>query len=148
VCSPNISSRESCPDRIVPDFGKVTEHSVESQPKVPCNVLKEAPSGSYLANKPFNLRPQVPRVRFTRPLARNAERLAGIAANEANHLTAPRPAIKGSNIRPDRRFIQPTLLHLVNQVRAAERFSLHVTDAASLRHSDSKSEVESSDARA
>lgn len=46
VAGPNVGRSNSDPLRIEPDRGKVSEHGVESQGNVPCDVLTDEVSGS------------------------------------------------------------------------------------------------------
>ena len=43
--------------------------------------------------------------------AGGAERLAGVSGRKNIHLTAPRAAVEGGNVRPDRRLIQSRVFH-------------------------------------
>jgi hypothetical protein len=65
------------------------------KPKVSSHVLEKAPSRFNLSDDSFDARPEVARVVDSEPLPGNREGLAGIAANDASHLSAPRSAIEG-----------------------------------------------------
>jgi hypothetical protein len=70
-------------------------------------------------------------------------RLAREAANDAIHEAAPAWTVEGSEVRPDRRVVQPARLNALRQDAGFSDFSLHVADAASMRHSESDTCVES-----
>ena len=55
--------------------------------------------------------PEVPRVLRAPALARDGERLARIARSDDVHRAAPRAAVEGGNIVPDRRRIQGRVFH-------------------------------------
>ncbi|GAB2960511.1 hypothetical protein GCM10027075_70390 [Streptomyces heilongjiangensis] len=46
VCGADVGRAYTAPFRIEPERGKVTEHGVESEGKVTCDVLKDRESGS------------------------------------------------------------------------------------------------------
>jgi len=81
-------------------------------------------------------------------LTRAAKGLAREAANEAIHDAAPRAAVEGSQIRPNRRIIQPPFFHARRQDFAAVGFVFNAADDASSRDRHSDAEVESAAAGA
>ena len=99
------------PLRIEPEVGKVTEDSIESQPKVACDVLQEHDTGSHFANDSSNPRPKVPGIIFAEPLPSITERLARVSRSDEIHDAAPRSAVEGSQVVPDRSAIQGRLVH-------------------------------------
>ncbi|GGW68189.1 hypothetical protein GCM10010340_52890 [Streptomyces griseoloalbus] len=70
------------PFRIEPEGGKVPKYVSESDPKMVCDVLKEANPGAKYANGGGNVGPDVPGIGGSFHLAGDAERLAGIAAGQ------------------------------------------------------------------
>ena len=60
------------------------------------------------------------------------ERLARVAANDSIHEAAPRSAVEGSQVRPDRRCVQLARFSTRRQKRGAVDFPLHVADRASM----------------
>jgi len=64
------TSRDTVPDSIIPDLGKVSENSVHPETKQAWDVLQEDEAGSYLASQSFDLRPE------TRPCTFEASALA------------------------------------------------------------------------
>jgi len=63
-------------------------------------------------------------------LARDAERLTWIAASEDVHRATPRVAIEGSNIVPDRCFIQGRVFHPRHEGGRCIGFPLDVTHSS------------------
>ena len=111
VWGTKVSRAHNAPFRIEPEPGKVSEHSLEAQGKVPADILQEDEAGSYLAKDPSNVRPKVPLVGLASPLARDGEGLAGVAGRDEIHSAAPRSAIEGREIVPDRSRIQGLVFH-------------------------------------
>jgi hypothetical protein len=85
VGSPDLRRAYKRPLRIEPERGKVGEDGVESQSKVPCDVLKDRDSGSKYAKGVCDVRPDVPLIFGSFPEASCAEGLAGVAAADDVH---------------------------------------------------------------
>src|SRR3954470_1546290 len=91
------------PFRIEPERGQVTEDDVEPANNESCDVFHEDVARSYLANDASEVSPEsaalasdpgaVPGV---------ADVLAREAASNAIHEAAPRSAVEGGNVVPDR----------------------------------------------
>jgi len=77
-------------------------------------------------------------------LARDAERLTWIAASEDIHCATPRVAIEGSNIVPDRCFIQGRVFHPRHEGGRSIGFPLDVTQSSIPGTGNGKPEVDSS----
>lgn len=123
---------------------EVGANNVEvSEPKVSAHVLEEAPIWLTLSDDSGDGRPEVAGVSGSEPLAGHAERLAGVSANDASHLSTPRLAVEGVQIRPDRRVIQGTVRNTRCQDFAGSDFVFQVANCASAWESQSDSEVES-----
>lgn len=86
------------------DFGK-------SQIEVPFDVLGEDRHWLDLRDQALDLRPEVTRVVLSAPLAGKAERLARIAGSEDMNSVAPRSAVEGAQVVPDRRWLQRLVFH-------------------------------------
>ena len=76
------------------------------------DVLEKAPLGLDFTGDAGNVWPQVAWVIGSAFFPRDAERLTGISGSDAINFAAPACAIEGSNIRPDRRRIQPSCFHM------------------------------------
>ena len=109
------------------------------------DVFEEAEPWAYLPHNPVHIWPEVARVVFTFLFSGNGEWLARISCSDAIHKATPWLAVKGSQIRPNRRFVQTFVFHARCQDFARKGFDLDKTDCSSiwLRHSDA--EVESAD---
>lgn len=144
----NIGRPYKAPLRIEPEVGKVSENSVESQPKVACDILQEDEAGSHLANDSQDLRPEVALVLLSSPLPRNRERLARVSGSDDIHAATPLAAVEGSQIRVNRRVVKRPFVHASRQDLADRVLPLHETDRSSAWKRQSDSEIESSDAGA
>ena len=109
------------------------------------DVLEEAPGGLALPDHSSDIWPEVAGVVLPVAMAGETERLAGVAASDEIHDSTPRASVEGSQVTPDRRRSQATLLHLRRQSGDGERFPLHHADRASAsepRSSSSSVEAE------
>jgi hypothetical protein len=82
VGSAGVGRSYKPPPRVVPQGGKVTEDSDESQPKVVCDVLQQHMSGSKYPNGTGDVGPEVSLIRFSELQAGRRERLTGVAGRE------------------------------------------------------------------
>jgi hypothetical protein len=103
-------AEESC-EHLETQSLKVAGDLVESEPEVPGDVLEEDTSRSYLGDDPPDLGPEVPRVIGSPSPSGGREGLARVARKDEIHSAAPRAAIEGLQIVPDRRAIQGRVLH-------------------------------------
>ena len=83
----------------------------EAEAEMMGDVLEEDEGRLTLANDAGDMRPEVPRVVRAPALARDGERLARIARSDDVHRAAPRAAVEGGNVVPDRRRIQGRVFH-------------------------------------
>jgi len=111
VGSAGAGRADHAPLRIEPQRGKVSEHGVESQPNVACDVLKTYEGRFALVDDPPDLGPEVPIVGVSEPLAGDAEWLARVARSDEIHAATPRSAVEGSQVVEDRRAIQGLFFH-------------------------------------
>lgn len=144
----NFCRRKQARFDAVAHFGKVCEDAGGSQGQVPLDVFEEAPFGLHLPNDPADVRPEVAGIVLTAPLTSEAERLAGIAGSEEMNAAAPRAAVEGGNVRPDRSLIQGLVCHPRHESGRREGFPLDVTNRAISGLGDVQAEFEPSDAGA
>ena len=109
--------------KAVRDLGK-------SQIDVSLDIFGEHGGRPDLADDPFNLGPQVPGIVLAPAFSGEAERLAGIAGSEDMNAAAPRSAVEGSQIVPDRRAIQGRVFHPCHESGRCVGFPLDVTHSA------------------
>jgi hypothetical protein len=111
VASTDFSRREHARSNAVAQAFKASGDLRESHVKMADDVLAEHPLRSDLADDPGDVRPEVPRVRFAKSLAGEAERLARVARSEDIHAATPRAAVEGAHVRPERRLVQGFVFH-------------------------------------
>jgi hypothetical protein len=105
------------------DFG-------EAEAEMMGDVLEEHEGWSALADDPGDMRPEVARVVCAPALARDGERLARIARSDDVHRAAPRAAVEGGSVVPDRRRIQGRVFHPRHEDGRGVGVPLDVTHSA------------------
>ena len=112
------------------------------------DVLEEAPFGRDLADDARDLGPEVARVLLAAPVAAQREGLAGITGKDAMNAAAPRAAVEGSQIVPDRSRCQGRVRHPGHEDRRGESVPLDETHSAVSRLGQMQAEIEASDSGA
>ena len=136
-------SAEQIPRRIVPDGGQSTEDgSEQSEPNKSRDVFENNPSGLNLPNDALDIRPEPPLVLGAELLARGADGLTWEASRDEIHNSAPRSAVEGCEIVPDRSSIQGRLFHPCHESGRCECFPLDVTDGAVVGEGDGEAKLE------
>lgn len=79
--------------------------------QVSCDVFEEHDSRLYFSNNPKYIGPQVAFIALAKALSSEAERLARVSRRDEIHDPAPRSAIEGLEIVPDRSPIQGRVFH-------------------------------------
>ena len=102
---------ETAPLRIEPELGKVGEDVREPGPNKSGDVLQEHVSRSHVSNDPGNVWPDPSLIIDTSTFAGCGERLARETGSDEIHASAPRCAVKGREIVPNRRRVQGRLAH-------------------------------------
>jgi hypothetical protein len=92
------------------------------------NVLEKAPLGLDFTGDAGNVWPQMPWVIGSAFFPCDAEGLAGVSGSDTINFATPWLAVKGSNIRPDRRRIQPSCFHMRNKEAGDIGFPLDSTN--------------------
>ena len=108
-------SGDNIPFRIEPESGKVGEDVDESLADESRDVLQQDPSGSHVSDDATDRWPEPTVVVHTKALARRRERLAREAGSDEIHSAAPRLAVEGPDVRPDRSVIQARLRHPLHE---------------------------------
>lgn len=109
------------------------------------DVLEEAPFGADIGDDPRDLGPEVARVFFALAVAGKAERLAGIAGSDNMNAAAPRSAVEGSQIVPDRCRSQGRVRHPRHESGRGETVSLDMTHSAVSGFGEVQAKVEAPD---
>jgi hypothetical protein len=105
------------------DFG-------EAEAEMMGDVLEEHEGRLDRAGDAGDMRPEVARVVRAPALARDGERLARIARSDDVHRAAPRAAVEGGNVVPDRRPIQGRVFHPRHEDGRGVGVPLDVTHSA------------------
>jgi hypothetical protein len=111
---------------------------------MPADVFKEAEARLDLAHDPCDVGPEMPWVFVAELASGDGERLARIAAMDDIHQAAPRSAIEGANVVPDRRAIHGRVLHPRHERGRRIGFPLDVTHSSISGVGDVQAEVETS----
>ena len=128
-------------DQSFGDFG-------EAEAEMMGDILEEHEGRLDLGNDPGDMRPEVARVVCTAAFTSDAERLARIARSDDVHRAAPRTAIEGGNIVPDRRAIQGRVFHPRHESGCGEGFPFDMAHSTISGDGQDESEVETARARA
>ena len=123
------------------DFG-------EAEAEMMGDVLEEHEGRLDLADDAGDVRPEVARIVRAPALARDGERLARIARSDDVHRAAPRAAVEGGNVVPDRRLIQGRVFHPRHEDGRGVGVPLDVTHSAISGACEVQPEVEPAGARA
>ncbi len=108
------------------------------------DVFEEDPFRGDLVDDAGDGRPEVAGIIGSPSVAGLAEGLAGITGREEIHAAAPRSAVEGSQIVPDRRRSQGRVFHPGHESGRGVGFPLDVTHSSIAGLGDVKAEVETS----
>jgi hypothetical protein len=149
----HVGRSKSSPFRIEPHAGKIPENSLSwFDIKQSWNVFKTYPdSGSNFANDPRNVEPEAGALAVdSGPPSGVTEVLAGETRSDEIHAAAPRFALEGCEIVPNRRSLQGRSFHPFHEESRSTCFPLNVTNNAQgvVSEEDSESQLEGTDAGA
>ena len=128
-------------DQSAGDFG-------EAEAEMMGDILEEDEWRLDLADDAGDMRPEVARIIRTPAFARDGERLARIARSDDVHRAAPRAAVEGSNVVPERCAIQGRIFHPRHESGCGEGFPFDMAHSTISGNGDGKPEVEPASARA
>lgn len=94
------------------------------------DVFEEHPFGLDFADDARDVRPEVAGVVGSPPVSGRRERLAWVPGREEIHAAAPRLAVEGLNVVPDRSLIQGLVFHPGHESGRGECFPLDETNSA------------------
>ncbi|GHC33694.1 hypothetical protein GCM10007291_38480 [Gemmobacter nanjingensis] len=122
-------------DQSCGDFG-------EAEAEMMGDILEEDEGRPDLVDDAGDMGPEVARVVGTPALARDGERLARIARSDDVHRAAPRAAIEGANVVPDRRAIQGRIFHPRHESGCGEGFPFDIAHSTISGDGEDKPEIE------
>lgn len=111
---------------------------------MPADILEEAEGRFGFAHDAGDVRPEMSRVFVAELASGDAERLARIAAMDEIHHAAPRSAVEGGNVVPDRRAIQGRVRHPRHERGRRVGIPLDVTHSSIGWHGDMQAEIKPS----
>jgi hypothetical protein len=145
VVSSDLVRSQHKPLRIEPERGQISEDDVEASNNESCDVLHEDVLRSNLANDASEVSPE------SAALALDADPVPGVAdvltreaASDAINEAAPRSAVEGGNVVPDRSLLQGRVFHPGHDDCRGEGFPLDVTHSSGPGDGEAESEVEAS----
>lgn len=115
----------------------------KTQGDVAFDIFEEHPSGTDLSHDAGDFGPKVAGIGFAATVSGLAEGLAGITGRDDMNAAAPRSAVEGSQIVPDRRRSQGLVCHPRHESGRRMSFPLDVTHSAISGLGDVQAEVES-----
>jgi hypothetical protein len=127
---------------------EVSPHGVKAASKVSCDVFEEDACWAYLLNNPVHIGPEMARVSLSSALSSGAEWLARVACSEEIHCSAPRSAVEGLEIVPDRSRSQLLCFHPGHESGRCTGFPFDVTHTAVLGQDEMHPEFEAPCSRA
>ena len=128
-------------DQSCGDFG-------EAEAQMMGDILEEDEGRLDLGDDTGDMRPEVARVVRAPALACDRERLARIARSDDVHRAAPRAAVEGSNVVPNRRAIQGRVFHPRHESGCGEGFPFDMAHSTISGDGDGEPEVEPASAGA
>lgn len=109
------------------------------------DVLEKAPLGASFPHDPGDFGPEVSGIVLALPVPREGERLARIAGRDEMNAAAPRSAVEGSQVVPDRSRRQGRIRHPGHEHRRGKGVPLDETHSSVSGFGEVKSEIEASD---
>ena len=122
-------------DQSCGDFG-------EAEAEMMGDIFEKDEGRFDLADDAGDMRPEVTRIVRSPALARHGERLARIARSDDVHRAAPRAAVEGSNVVPDRRLIQGRVFHPRHEDGCGVGFPFDMAHSTISGDGDGEPEVE------
>lgn len=108
---------------------------------MPADIFEETERRSDFINDASNMRPEMARIFVAELSSCDAEGLAGIASMDDIHRFAPRFAVEGLNIVPDRSLTQSLICHPRHERGRSIGVPLDVTNSSISGDGDVESEV-------
>jgi hypothetical protein len=145
-----ISADGTCGNAVpldtIPARGQVSENSANvGVSKQTWDVLQEHVAGSYFANDPPNVGPEVTRVFFSELFSGDAERLTWETRSDDIHDTTVSPAGECSQIMEDRGVVKASVSYSLSENFTAIPIYLHISNGTESPNKPLKGKRESAD---
>ena len=128
-------------DQSAGDFG-------EAEAEMMGDILEKDEGRLDLADDAGDVRPEVARILAAEPSACDRERLARISSSDDVHRAAPRAAVEGSNVVPDKSLIQGRIFHPRHESGCGVGFPFDMAHSTISGDGDGEPEVEPASTRA
>lgn len=145
VARTDVLSREQYRRHAVAQAFQVGNDVLEAKRHVAGDVLEEAERRRDLPDDSSDVGPEVSGILSALARSRKAEGLTGVASSDEIHSAAPRSAVEGREIVPDRSRIQGRFLHPGHEDGRCEGFPLDIAHGAT---PSGQSEVDAADSGA
>lgn len=139
-----FSRREQARLWRVAHLAKVSGDVGVSQGQVPFDVFEPDPLWIDLADDASDLGPEVARIGCPPAHSGIAEGLAGITGTDEMNAAAPRCAVEGSKVVPDKSFTQGRVCHPRHESGRRVTFPLDETHSSVVRLGEVEAEIETS----
>lgn len=139
-----FSRREQARFWAVAQLAKVSRDVGKSQVDMAFDIFEEGPFRSHLVDNAGDVGPEVSGIVCAAALAGAAEGLAGIAGSDDMNAAAPRAAVKGFEIVPNKRLAQGLVFHPGHESGRSMGFPLDVAHSPISALGDMEAEVEAS----
>lgn len=143
VASADFSRREQARRNVVAQALKVCADFGKAQIEVAFDVFAEHPLGIDLVDNAGDIGPEMSGVGNAAAPAGHTERLAWVTGSDDMNAAAPRAAVEGSQIVPDRRRSQGLVRHPRHESGRGMTFPLDVTYSSKSGFGDMEAEIES-----
>lgn len=140
----NVGRTEQTPFRIEPVTGKVTEDDGQRSLDEAPYILQEHEARDHLTDDSVDVRPEPTVIFQSSSKTGITERLAWKAGSDDIHLSTPRTAVEGFEVRPDRSLIQGLVFHPRHEYGRCVGFPLNVSHGSALHSGELESKLEAS----
>lgn len=138
----NFSRREQSRFWVIAHAAKAGRDLGKSQIDMAFDIFGKDPARLRLRDDARDIGPQVAGIGTPAPLAGKAEWLAGITGSDDMNAAAPRSAVEGSKVVPDRRLTQGRVIHPRHESGRSMGVALDITHSAISGFGDMEAEVE------
>jgi len=125
----NFRRREKSCLTLVAHCSQVSPNIVEGESKMAADVFEEDVCRPALRDNSCDLGPEPSGVALAEALPSGGHGGAGVSSSDEMNDSTPASAVEGSEVIPDRRFIQESVLHACRQDRGSIGVPFRITDS-------------------